>query len=67
MFWFYVRNLEKSIYNKIQPFRITVNRFDMKRNKIERAAGKLVAVVLAAMALSLTVFFMWGNNVVNLM
>ena len=39
----------------------------MKTNKIERAAGKLVAVVLAAMAVVLCVFFVWGNNVVNLM
>lgn len=37
----------------------------MKTNKLERAAGKMVAVVLAAMALSLVVFFVWGNNVIN--
>lgn len=37
----------------------------MKTNKIERAAGKLVAVVLAAMAVVLTVFFVWGNNILT--
>lgn len=39
----------------------------MKTNKIERAAGKMVAVVLAAMAAVLVVFFMFGNNVITVL
>lgn len=37
----------------------------MKTNKLERAAGKLVAVVLAVMAVVLSVFFVFGNNILT--
>lgn len=61
MHWLLVlRSLAKGIYKRIK-FK------EMKRNEIEKEAGRIVAVVVAVMAISLVVFFVFGNNVLTVL
>lgn len=38
-----------------------------KSLEVEKQAGKLIKLVLAAMAISLVLFFVFGNNIETLM